>query len=116
MLFDQEKLERVLGIFQERLYDASGDRVRQYLSEERNWDVERLRPFEVGYCPPEIPYPVRGQPVVEGRMWSMRGRLIVPIRDEFGAIIALAGRKLDWCDGKLEHHLVEEYGVDRTER
>ena len=114
-VFDREKLERVVAIFQERLFDASGERVREYLSVDRRWDVERLRAYEVGYCPPDVPYPVRGQPVVEGRMWAMRGRMVVPIRDEFGEIIALAGRKLDWCEYPLRQSLLEEYGSDRME-
>jgi len=114
-VFDRDKLERVNQIFQERLFDEAGDRVRDYLTEDRHLDVERLRPFEVGYCPPEVPYPLRGHAVVEGRMWAMRGRLVVPIRDEFGEIVAFAGRKLDWCDGRLENALTQEFGVDRAD-
>ena len=113
--FDSGRMERVVEIFRESLFDDCGERVRQYLTEERGWDVERLRSFEVGYCPPEIPYPVRGRDYVDGRLCYMRGRLIVPIRDEFGRIVALAGRKLDWCHGPLQTALLQEFGAERGE-
>ena len=111
--FDQDRLEKISALFVEELFDEEGSLARKYLEDERDLDPEILRPYEVGFCPPQVTYPCRDKRSLEGHLWYMRGRLIVTIRDHWGNILGFNGRRIDECEEPLRECLCDQYGVDQ---
>lgn len=75
----QEKAEQVCTEFNDNLL-AYPDAI-QYVNN-RGLTLEQIREMKIGYCPPYSNY----------RFFLLKGRIIVPIRDVHGSIVAFAGR------------------------
>ena len=109
--FPQKRLETTARLFHQCLFDSDeGEVAREFIRRERHHDPELLRPYEVGFCPPDVLYPDDREMVVEGHMWYMRGRLVVPIRDLHGRIIGFNGRMIPDCADDLWASLNEQRG------
>ena len=113
--FSQERLEITARLFHQCLFDSDeGTVARDFIRDDRHIYPELLRPYEVGFCPPGILYPDDRELVVEGHMWYMRGRLVIPIRDLAGRIIAFNGRMIPGCADDLWASLNEQKGDIRA--
>jgi DNA primase len=70
--------------FQKALYkDENAEKARAYL-EERKIGEDLIKKFSIGWCPPESK--------INSRMNHLKGRVIFPIKDEYGDMLAFSGR------------------------
>ena len=67
---------------------------------ERGISVERIERGEVGFCPPYYDYPFP----------LLKGRVVVPIRDVHGRVVAFAGRKYEPMQEMTEHAIWQTLG------
>jgi DNA primase len=111
----QEHLEKSVDYFSRMLYDSDdGADARAYL-ESRGLPLDELRPYDIGLCPADLLYPSSNELYLDGRCWFIRGRIVLPIRDQHGRILAFAGRILDSLESTVEEVLEEQLG-DNPER
>lgn len=78
----------------------------RYLTEKRGLTVETVKQRLIGFCPPrfDLPDPIRhyGEEDEDDKRDFSRfilGRIIVPIHDEFGRVVAFATRSTNPLDG-----------------
>ena len=64
------------------LRNKEGKAALDYLRNKRCFSDEVIEKFDIGYCPPNIDH-------------QLNGRIIVPIYDAFGEVVALSTRHLD---------------------
>jgi len=95
MIITQEQLEEFMNDFKTLLWSDEGEVARQFLLDRGIKDLSILSSVEIGYCPPTFDYPSRNSLYVDKHMWQMRGRLVVPIRDQYGRILSFAGRIIE---------------------
>jgi len=123
-----------------------GEKAREYLFKERGLTLETVEEFRIGYAPEEssalssylnnkkgIPDKIIEESGVAykgryGMVDRFRGRIIFPIADHRGSVIALAGRILPELSGKglakyinspetpLYHKSNSLYGIDRAKQ
>lgn len=119
MSFPQERLEKVSSLFHLCLFDgADGEVARRYLSapppDGRGIDIESLRPYEIGFCPPTILYPHPTKTSDDGHLWYMRGRLVLTLRDLHGRILGFSGRMVPSAADDLWISLNRQFGDQRA--
>ena len=96
MKFTQNNLEETSKQFHNILFNQDiGDVGRKFLSQRGLGELSDFSQYEIGYCPPEYPYPSSQSLWADNRLWWMRGRLIVTVRDQHGRIISFAGRVIE---------------------
>jgi len=114
------KQEDYVKFFQKKLYDNPA--VLEYLKKERKLKESTIEELEIGYCPPSVGYPKKGYFSYKGKLGFLRGRIIFPIRDEFGHIIAFSGRKYEKDSEEIAYYFRKEFGdvaeqmIERWER
>lgn len=91
-----------------------GAAAREYL-ESRGLPLNEMKAYEIGLCPADLLYPSANELYLDGRCWFMRGRVVLPIRDQHGRILAFAGRILEVFEPTVEEVLSEQLG-DNPER
>lgn len=119
MSFDQDRLEKVSSLFHLCLFDGrEGGPARDYLScphpDGRGLDVETLRPYEIGYCPPSVLYPHSAKTSDDGHLWYMRGRIVLTLRDLHGRILGFSGRMIPSVADDLWVCLNRQFGDQRA--
>lgn len=96
MKFTQENLEETSALFHNILFnDKNGEVCRRFLLDRGIDDLDLLFKYEIGYCPPCYPYPSSQSLYLDNRLWWLRGRMIITIRDQHNRIISFAGRVID---------------------
>ncbi len=108
MKYTIDKLEETYNQFNRILFnEKDGEIAKQFLLDRKLGNLDDLSKYEFGYCPIEFPYPSSQSLYVDNRLWWLRGRLIVTIRDHHNRIISFAGRKIDSNKEKLHSYLLE---------
>jgi len=74
--------------------------------ENRPLSSDAINFWSVGYCPLDVLYPSP----------FMRERLIIPIKNLYGEIIAFAGRRLDESLQNVHKYFLEDYGEESGEK
>lgn len=85
-------------------YLLANDSVINYL-ENRGLDKRLIEEEKIGFCPPFLNY------------WFplMRGRIVVPIEDVHGQVVAFAGRQYDPCASAAKDAIRQIYDKDIVE-
>jgi DNA primase len=108
MPFPQARLETISRRFHETLFEgADGAVAREFLSR-RGTPLAALRPHEIGFCPPDLLYPDAKRLRVGDHLWSMRGRVVITIRDHRGKILGFAGRRVESCEDAVAKSIKEQ--------
>lgn len=81
--------------FQRELNLSSG--AKKHL-EDRFFDSEIIKTFQIGFCPPTSKYSFD----------LLNGRLIVPIHDAYGDVIAFSGRRLEVYGKEVKDHYIAD--------
>jgi len=92
--------------------------VMSYLLDERGMNRKSIAASGIGFFPPKVPFTINPN---DPKEWiKLRGRIVVPIRSEFGQLVAMAGRVPDpkekgWWNTSFvkSSHL---YGFDMARR
>lgn len=113
-MFTQEHLEKSTEYFSHMLYDSDDGAVARNYLESRGLPLERLREYEVGLCPADLLYPSSNELFLDGRCWFIRGRIVVPIRDQHGRILAFAGRIVEDLEPTVREVLAEQLGENEV--
>jgi len=71
-----------------------------YLNDERGLSEETIKAFELGY----MPFGIRKN---DGSLHELAGKIIIPIRDAYGDLIAVSSR--NWREGKKRQFWHETY-------
>lgn len=112
MKYTIDKLEETYNQFHNILFNKEDGKVaRDFLLDRKLSNLDDLSKYEFGYCPIEFPYPSSQSLYVDNRLWWLRGRLIVTIRDHHNRIISFAGRKIDSNKEKLHSYLLENINM-----
>jgi len=77
-----------------------GKEAFSYLHEERRIPVKYLEIFEMGYVPKRVTN-------LNGDTHEFAGRIVMPIRDQYGSLVALSSR--DWRKDAYQKFLHEQY-------
>lgn len=95
--------EKVLRLAQQTLLNDDSHEVREafvYLTEERHIPVKYLEIFEMGYVPKRVIN-------LNGDTHEFAGRIVMPIRDQYGTMVALSSR--DWRKNAYQKFLHEQF-------
>jgi DNA primase len=111
MKYTIENLEKTSKYFQECLFLEKGKDALDFVKS-RNINIDKIKQYEVGYCPYDYDYPSADSLYVDQRIWWIRGRLTVTIRDHYNRIISFSGRMLEKNKEKLYNDLVSKKDTD----
>ena len=90
MKFTKTQLEETSQQFRDILFNQKeGEVGRKFLLNRKLGELDDFLPYEIGYCPPDYPYPSSQSLWSDNRLWWLRGRLIITIRDQYNRIIVL---------------------------
>lgn len=96
MKFTYDNLETTSSHFHDLLFNQKeGEIGRKFLLNRNIGELENFKNYEIGYCPPDFPYPSAQSLYLDNKVWWMRGRLIITIRDQYNRIISFAGRMIE---------------------
>lgn len=109
MKYTNENLENTSKYFYNVLFNEDeGQIARDFLTQRGLANLDSFKSYEVGYCPPEYPYPSDQSLYLDNKLWWIRGRLIVTIRDQHNRIISFAGRVIPENKEKLKQDLFNQ--------
>jgi len=80
--FPETERQKIIEAAKITLSKPEGKVALDYLLNERKFSKEVIDKFDMGYCPPDVDHEVRG-------------RIITPIYDTYGELVALSTRHLD---------------------
>lgn len=86
VLPDAER-EKIYLLAQKELFSPGGEEALVYLKEKRKFSEDTLKKMELGYMPKDISNCLGGH-------HELAGKIVIPIRDQHGSLIALSSR--DW--------------------
>jgi len=81
-VFELVEREKIVQVAARTLRSERGKRALDYLKEERGLSESVIERFQIGYCPPDVEH-------------ELSGRIITPIFDPYGKVVALSTRHLD---------------------
>ena len=80
--FSEMERKKIVEAAKITIRKPEGKKALDYLLNERKFSNEVIDKFDIGYCPPDINHEVRG-------------RIITPIYDPYGELVAISTRHLD---------------------
>lgn len=108
MILTQEKIEEINNNFKSFLFKSQKGEVARNFLKNRSIDLDILKNYEVGFCPPDFSYPSPDKLYIDNKLWWLRGRYIVTIRDQHGRIVSFAGRVIPECAKYLYQSLKKQ--------
>jgi DNA primase len=79
--FEDSEREAIVRLGAETLWSSDGEMALDYLREKRGLSEEAIKLFQIGYCPSRVDH-------------ELAGRIITPIIDPYGNIVAVSTRHL----------------------
>ena len=80
--FREVDRKKIVDAAKESLWKPEGKEALNYLRQKRNFSDQVINQFDLGYCPLSINH-------------QLKGRIITPIKDSYGELIAISTRHLD---------------------
>ena len=109
MKFTTDNLEQTSSQFHDILFNQKeGEIGRKFLLNRNLGDLNSFKHYEIGYCPPDFDYPSSQSLYSDNKLWWLRGRLIVTIRDQHNRIVSFAGRVIDENKNALLNDLINK--------
>jgi len=88
--------EQVVALAKDTLFDKNGKDALNWIKDFRKLKEDVIRKFEIGYVPSSIKN-------FDGDKHELAGRVIFPIRDNYGELVAISSRDLNLVNSK-EHN------------
>lgn len=83
--FPEAERRTILNLSQQELFRDDGKEALEYLMATRGFDEKTIRKFSLGYVPKDVKAP-------NGERHELAGRLIFPIKDSYGELVAFSSR------------------------
>ena len=97
MKLPEMEREKILQAGQVELFSERSKEALQYLKSVRGFDEATIRKFSIGYMP-------EGVKNCEGKLHELAGRILIPIKDTYGNLIAFSSRKFQEAEKKTFWH------------